>query len=133
MGDIFGFDACLTLFGVVAGNGRASDGSSAEIDIDIPPVGYETQRGFEDYEPPNINVKDLDINQNWFADGGNLDWLTEPPLPGESQVDSYTSDGSRASGTATFIDVNALSEYNQGKRSQRPESVDGTFEVHCAS
>lgn len=130
--DIFGIDRCLTLFGVVAGNGEASDGSDVEINFDVPPVGYENQRGFEDYDPPSIEVEDKDTGQRWMA-GGDLSWLGEPPSPGESQIDSYTTQGGAASGTATFMDINAYSDFvfRSGGGAERPEPVTGTFEVHC--
>ena len=91
----------------------------------------QTLRGFEDYELPNIEVTDEETNQQWMA-GGNFDWMQDPPKPGESQVDSYTNDGSTASGTATFIDIRALT-ISGFSQSDRPEPVKGTFELHCAS
>lgn len=121
-------DTCLSLFEVVGGVGMAKDGTDIEIDIQIPPEDYEGRRGYEDFIP-EIEVKD-DETRRTFRAGGNFEFANPAPEPGESQIDSYRSDGKAATGTATFIDTRALSnhEFNNGPR---PEPVQGTFEINC--
>ena len=122
-------DTCLTLFGVVGGHGQSVDGSDVSIDIEIPPIGYQTRPGFEDFDPPNIEVDDDENDQEWTA-GGDFSFLPYRPADGESQVDSYTSDGKHAQGTATFIDMTALFRSSVGQ-GERPQPVQGTFEILC--
>lgn len=121
-------DACITLFGVVGGVGNATDGSDIEIDIEIPPEDYEGRRGYEDFIP-EIQVRD-DVSGRTFRAGGDFEFAIATPEDGESQIDSYRNDGKSATGTATFMDLQALSnhEFNGGPR---PEPVKGTFEINC--
>lgn len=46
-------------------------------------------------------------------------------VAGQSQIDSFAIDGQRASGTATFVEVNAAYAVTV-------EPVTGTFEAICA-
>ena len=126
-GSPFG-DTCLTLFQVVGGTGNAKDGSDVEIDIEIPPEDYEGRRGYEDFIP-EIEVKDNETRRTFRA-GGDFEFLNPAPEPGESQIDSYRSDGKAATGSATFLDVQALANH-EFSGDPRPEPVQGTFEIHC--
>lgn len=49
----------------------------------------------------------------------------------ESQVDEFTVDGNRVSGTATFVDLNESDAF-QGGAGDEPEPVSGSFSVNCA-
>ena len=48
-----------------------------------------------------------------------------------SQVDSFTVDGNRVTGTATFIDADAARAALSGN-GEMPDPVQGTFEVVCS-
>lgn len=122
-------DACITMFGVVAGIGDAKDGSDVRIDIEIPPVDYEGDPAYEGMFP-NIEVRD-DVNFRSFQAGGDFTYLEEPPAPEESQVVSFENDGVSATGTATFLDMQALSNHIFND-DPRPEPVQGTFEIRCS-
>ena len=120
---------CVTLFGIVAGAGRATDGSDVTVSLSVPPPDYKDDPMYVDFDPPEITVDDDETEQKWEAGGENL-LGDNGPRPGESQVDSWTSDGKSASGTATFIDTTALFRASAGLN-DRPEPVKGTFEVNC--
>jgi hypothetical protein len=134
MDDILGIDRCITAFGVVGGAGEAADGSDVDLDFTIPPNGYENQRGFEDFEAPNLQVDD-EVNRQKWAAGGDFSFLTDPPEPDESRVDSYVSKDGLVTGTATFIDLTAFNSFvfGFGDQTTRPEPVNGTFEIHCGA
>jgi hypothetical protein len=122
-------DACITMFGVVAGVGDASDGSDVRIDIEIPPVGYEGDPSYEGMFP-NVEVRD-DTNFRSFQAGGDFSYLEDPPAAEESQVESFQNDGTSATGTATFLDMQAYSNHVFND-DPRPEPVQGTFEIRCS-
>lgn len=134
MDEVLGIDLCFTAFGVVAGNGMAMDGSDIDVEFDIPPVGYKTKQGFEDYDLPSLTVGDK-VNDHQWAAGGDFSWLDEPPKPDESRIGSYTNDGRVVTGTATFIELNAYRDFVFGfaEQPERPEPVNGTFEIHCGT
>ena len=117
---------CLSLFNNMAAAGQAVDGSDVSVNIGLPPVDWETDTD-EEWDPPSVRVSDDEEDLDWRAgdeivsammDEGNLD-------EGVSQVDSFTHDGQRASGTATFIDLYAV------LRQENPDPVQGTFEFAC--
>lgn len=122
---------CLTLFGVVGGAGQAADGSDVTLSIEVPPENYKSDPRLAELDPPSLRVKDDENDQDWRA--GNVDRFAgaNSPDPGESQVDSYKSDGKSASGTATFIDMTTLSRSAWDDTVDRPDAVKGTFEINC--
>ena len=69
------------------------------------------------------------LDQEWIADEEDI---AERSLEaGTSQVDSYTIDGSRATGTATFYEENSYWA-SVGDAANVVEVVEGSFEVTCA-
>jgi hypothetical protein len=69
------------------------------------------------------------LDQEWIADEEDI---AERSLEaGTSQVDSYTIDGSRATGTATFYEENSYWA-SVGDASNAVNVTEGTFEVTCA-
>jgi hypothetical protein len=111
---------CLSMFGNMAAAGRALDGSDISVNIQLPPEDWETDTD-EEWDPPSIRVSD-DVN--------DLDWRAGDEIIGEmvdegsSQVDSFTHDGKRASGTATFVDLYAVMR-------GETDPVQGSFEFTC--
>lgn len=75
-----------------------------------------------------IEVTDKVNDLEWVADPENLDFGIQP---GQSQVDSWQVDGRAATGTATFIEQNAVFAAAGGS-ADFPEPVQGTFTVLCA-
>ena len=74
-----------------------------------------------------VNIEALD--QEWIADEEDI---TERELEaGTSQVDSYTIDGNRVTGTATFYEENSYWA-SIGDPSNEVAVTQGTFEVTCA-
>ena len=104
---------CDTLFGMIAGSGFVTDGRDITVDLEVPPVDWET---YEDdrYDPPAVEVEDSENNAKWVADTGN-EFITG------SAVGEFEQDGTSASGTATFV--------NEWAPDSDP--VDGTFEIDC--
>lgn len=111
---------CLSLFGNMAAAGTAVDGSDVDLTLGLPPEDWETSE--EDWDPPYVRVDDDENDLNWRAGG---DVVVDMVEEGTSQVDSFTHDGQRASGTATFIDLYAV------QRQENPDPVQGTFEFAC--
>lgn len=109
---------CLSMFGALAGVGTATDGSAVTVNADFPPPGWETDTA-NDWEPPSIRVDDDVTYQAWYATGDATD-----PYYGEGGFE-FTSDGSRAFGTASF--VNVYTPFDQ------LTWVPGRFEVVCPS
>jgi hypothetical protein len=102
---------CVTLGGAM---GVASIDDDPSVNIDIPPEGWETSG--EGWEPPSVTVRGDEPYFNYVAGdetitGGN---------PGV-KVDSVTTDGFRATGSATFLDLD----------SPDAQTLTGTFEVTC--
>lgn len=84
----------------------------------------------EELDQRNEVRLDLDsLDQEWIADEEDI---AERDLePGTSQVDSYTIDGNRASGTATFYEENSYWA-SVGDPANEVATAQGTFEVTCA-
>ena len=98
--------------------------------IDVPPEDWQSSP--DDWQPPSVRVDDERDPQNerqWEAREQNATELTFVP-EGASQVDSFSVSGSSASGTATFIDVNAAF-VALAEGTDPPEAVTGTFEISC--
>ena len=119
----FGNLYCVTIGGAM---GAASVGGEPTVNIDLPPLDWQTSG--EDWDPPSIQVDVGD--ESWIAD------QDEPGLmgiePGLSQVDSYSSDGYHATGTATFMESTAWNLVEMGLSEEAPPNpIQGTFEVAC--
>jgi len=112
---------CVTVFGVVAAQ---SVGGDPKVHIDVPPADWETSG--EEWDPPSIRISgddpylDLRAGDEVVRNGARVG-------PGQSQVDSFTTEGRHVSGTATFLDYRAFTT------NQNADSVSGTFEVTCGS
>jgi hypothetical protein len=78
---------------------------------------------------PELTVSIADLDLEWIADErGALELGIEA---GMSQVDSYTVEGNRASGTATFYESNSYWAMVGGQADEL-ETAQGSFEVVCA-
>ena len=106
---------CESLFGMIMGSGFATDGRDITLDIEIPPVDWET---FEDdrFDAPAVEVEDNVANASWVADQAN------ELVPGGG-VGDYEQQDVTASGAATFV--------NQWAPDSEP--IEGTFEIDCGS
>jgi len=104
---------CSTIFGMIAGNGFVTDGRDITLDVEVPPVDWET---YEDdrYDPPAIEVEDNENNGKWVADAGD-------ELVTGTGVVEFEQDGTSALGSAVFS--------NQWAPDSDP--VEGTFEIDC--
>lgn len=112
---------CLSLFGNMAAAGSAVDGSDVNLTLGLPPEDWETDTDNE-WDPPYVRVSDDENDLDWRAGG---DVVVDMVDEGTSQVDSFTHDGQRASGSATFIDLYAV------LRGESPEPIQGSFEFAC--
>lgn len=117
----FTLQNCIQLGGALGAAGRATSGDSITVRIDLPPKGWETSR--DDWEPPSVTVRDNVKDVDWLAGGEVIDQIATVG-EGQSQVDSYTIEGKKGSGTATFVDLYAVMRGDI-------EPVQGTFEVVC--
>ena len=106
--------------------GESPDGDG--VTILLPPTD---DPNFED--PPSVRVKVNDGGPDFTADPSILETGDYDTVisEGDSQVDSYTVDGNTASGTATFVDEQAIFAA-LGGAADDPEPVRGSFEVTCA-
>jgi hypothetical protein len=116
---------CVTLGGFV-GVQTVAGPTHPRIDIEIPPPDWETST--EDWDPPSVRV---------IASEGNT-WIANPEAtalmniePGLSQVDSFTSDGFHATGTATFMHAGQWQRSQAGLEDEPPVPIQGTFELTC--
>jgi len=113
---------CVTLGGAM---GAVSVGGEPTVDIDLPPMDWETSA--EDWDPPGVEVDVGD--ENWIADADDTGLIQIEP--GLSQVDSFESDGYHATGRATFMEASAWNGVQMGLSDEAPDPVQGTFEVTC--
>jgi len=118
----FGNLYCVTLGGAM---GAVSVGGEPTVDIDLPPMDWQTSG--EDWDAPGVEVDEGDLS--WIADLGDTGLIRIEP--GLSQVDSFNSDGYHATGTATFMEATAWNAVQLGISEEAPEPVQGTFEVTC--
>jgi len=114
---------CLSAFSAFGAAGKATDGSDVDLSLDLPPEDWQTRSDSADWEPPSVWVN---------GDANNLDWRAGGEVVTSfgvdenlSQVTSFDIDGSRASGSAIFID------FTNVPLGQAPEPVEGSFEVSC--
>ncbi len=109
---------CVTMSGAL---GASSVGGDPTVDMTLPPGDWQTSG--DEWDPPYVSVS-LDDPYHTYSAGNAPDTRITAE---QSQVDSYTSDGHHASGTATFIDVAAF------MTDQNTASMSGSFEVTCGS
>ena len=113
---------CQEIFGVIAANLHLTDAREIRVDIQMPPVDWDS---YDDgrYGPPRVQIQFDDPYQTWIADA---EWAMDNGVDGQSQVDTFERDGSSATGTATFLEQRSMFADPPG------EPVQGTFEVRCA-
>ena len=127
----FEFDmstTCVSIGGAVGGTGLDADGS-VQINIDISPEDWETSA--DGWDAPAIRVedeRDADIQPDWRAGGEVVAGYED--ISGIARVEAYTVEGSRASGSATFIDLRAY-DLAMALGDPLPDPVAGTFEINC--
>ncbi len=117
--DTIGF--CRDVFGglQIQGYAETDDGRVVQVEMWIPPTDWES---YDDgrYDPPTLEISINDAEgprlANWLADQEHT------TFQGNSQVDDYELEGTRASGSVTFTD--------EFSREPRPVAQ-GTFEVNC--
>jgi hypothetical protein len=108
---------CVTMFGALS---AASVGDvDPKVNIQIPPDGWETSG--DEWDPPSVHVASDEPYFRMEANAGLVDELS--PIYAGSQVDSFTTDGYRASGTGLFLDSYDFTPDQ--------ELVAGRFEVSC--
>lgn len=107
--------------------GSSSDGATS-MNADIFPGGTDQEGLFSVHY---VNVRNTEEGFSWSADVHDYPSLDEETIPeGGSQIDSVTIDGGHAVGTATFIDLEAVTEaYRAGD--PVPGSMTGSFEINC--
>jgi hypothetical protein len=124
------FSACIALGGAIGAVGPGANGIDVDVDITLPPEDWESQSDDDGWDAPSVRVDD-DVNDRQWRAGGDIinDILAgRDNIDGVSQVDSFSIDGGTASGTATFIDMRAVT-FAAGDA--LPDSVQGSFEVSC--
>lgn len=119
---------CQELFGAIAGHGYDTrDGGAVTVEFDIPPVDWESyEDGRFETVTPRIKIENDATDEAWVADMALADGF--PELAGASQIDEWVSDGTRASGTATFIEIHPYGSPVEGA-----EPLQGSFELGCAN
>ncbi len=118
---------CQQLFGAITGAGYDTrDGRVLTVEFDIPPVDWESyEDGRFETVTPRIKVEEVATETAWVADMALAD--TYAQVAGSSQIDEWASDGTVASGTATFIEIEPYGEPVEGAA-----PLQGTFELACA-
>jgi hypothetical protein len=118
---------CQTLFGAIAGAGyQIQDDRVATIEFELPPADWESyEDGRFDTSPPRMKIEDVATEEAWMADLTLAD--SYPDIAGSSQIDAWVTDGTRASGTATFTAITPWSAPVDGA-----EPLQGSFELGCA-
>jgi hypothetical protein len=127
----FEFDmsaTCISMGGAVGGTGWTAD-ELVKLDLDIPPEDWETNP--DGWSAPSIRVDDersADVNRDWRAGGEVI--ANREDLADIARVDSFSTDGGRAFGTATFIDLMAY-DLATVSGDPLPDPVTGTFDINC--
>jgi|GEM_PF-4577331 len=118
---------CQTLFGAIVGTGyELDDGGVVTIEFELPPADWESyEDGRFDTVTPRIVIEDIATEETWAADPMLIDLY--PEVDGASQIDDWVSDGTSASGTATFTAITPGRAPVEGAA-----PVQGTFELGCA-
>lgn len=118
---------CQTLFGAITGNGyQIEEGGVVIMEFDLPPEDWESyEDGRFDTATPRIKIEDTATEEAWVADMAFVD--LHPEVAGASQIDEWMTDGTRASGNATFTAITPWSA-----PIEEAEPLQGTFELGCA-
>jgi hypothetical protein len=96
------------------------------IEFELPPADWESyEDGRFDTSPPRMKIEDVATEEAWIADLTLAD--SYPEIAGSSQIDAWVTDGTSASGTATFTAITPWSAPVEGA-----EPLQGTFELGCA-
>ncbi|GMR05600.1 MAG: hypothetical protein BMS9Abin25_0175 [Gammaproteobacteria bacterium] len=107
------------------GDGIAKDGSDIRLSFGLSPANWKSRPASEGWsENGDFEIRDKKNNLHWQANENLAKDLTAVS-PGQSQVDNYSINGKRATGSATFVDTTAI------MTTGRAEPVKGTFEVVC--
>lgn len=116
---------CQELFGLTQGNGYVTDGRAVTFEFELLPDDWETYTDgrFDDVEP-RLEIEDADTDQAWVANASLADLY--PEAEGVSQIEDWVTQDSRASGTATFLEVEPWGAPVEGA-----EPIAGTFELGC--
>nr|WHW29324.1 hypothetical protein [uncultured bacterium] len=115
---------CQEIFGLLDGGGYVSGDPQTGIDFTIPPPDWESfTDGRFDNSAPRIEIE-LGDSGGWAADLSLVENF--PAAAGQSQIDEWTLEGSVASGTATFIEMEPFSAPVAGS-----SGVKGSFEIGC--
>lgn len=101
-----------------------TDGGEISFDFDLPPLDWEDSP--DDWTAPAIRVDDDNDPQRQFRADPEFVSTLNIPNPELSAVTSYTVDGSTASGTAMFVEI------NNAMVSQETVAVEGTFSFSCS-
>ncbi|VAV93729.1 hypothetical protein MNBD_ACTINO02-1292 [hydrothermal vent metagenome] len=127
----FEFDmsaTCVSMGGAVGGTGWTAD-ELAKLDLDIPPEDWETSP--DGWSAPSIRVddeSDENLNRDWRAGGEVI--ANYEGLGDIARVDTFSTDGGRAFGTVTFIDLMAY-QIAAASGDPLPDPVTGTFDINC--
>jgi hypothetical protein len=118
---------CQTLFGAIAGTGyQIQNDEVVTIEFDLPPADWESyEDGRFDTVTPRIKIEDVATEETWVADPMLADGF--PEVAGTSQIDEWATDGTAASGTATFTAIHPYGSPVEGA-----EPLQGSFELGCA-
>lgn len=117
---------CQTLFGLIVAEGYDPEGRDITVSLEIPPEDWDTYED-ERYGPPRVEVEDNSTGEfiTWVADQSLRETFPDMAGVDQSRVDAWTTDGTTASGSATFIQE-IFSTEGDGT------PVQGTFQVGCA-
>ena len=109
----------------------ASSDFTQNLEVSLPPEGFATDdvlRVADEYASVDLTVSESEV---WSADAYESDprSVNNRNIPeGQTQVDTYQFDSAGASGTATFLNMEALTIVD-GNSTGQP--VSGSFEVSC--
>lgn len=119
---------CVSIGGAVGGSGLTADGA-VRIEIDIPPEDWETSA--DGWDAPSIRVydeRDDGDRPDWRAGGEVI--ANYEGLSGVARVETFSVEGGRAFGSATFIDLRAY-DLAAVLEDPQPDPASGTFEINC--
>ncbi|GBE23989.1 hypothetical protein BMS3Bbin02_00254 [bacterium BMS3Bbin02] len=127
----FEFDmsaTCISMGGAVGGVGWTAD-ELVKLNLDIPPEDWETSP--DGWSAPSIRVDDErgeNADRDWRAGGEVV--ANYEDLRDIARVDTFSTEGGRAFGTATFIDLMAY-RLAVASGDPLPDPVTGTFDINC--
>jgi len=122
---------CISMGGAIGGSGPITGIEDGRIDVDLPPEDWQTLD--QGWSAPSLEV-DLGEDESGrpiqLVAGGEMMEMSFPDYLDRSTVNSYTIDGSSATGTATFIDMFQIQLFQTGQVPE-PQAMQGTFEISC--